>query len=189
MQQNRPPSPKTSHLHEFRLTRLSLIVLALTQGIIGCSLVDDEPTDPSAGMDGTELSCVELAQLTAESCVPPESLVANYSDAGGTAIRVDDPQASVEIGPNAWLVSVSGSPNWVGSSASGGVDCTFGCGYCPPGESLCHGGLDDAGVANCYTCFKDDGRDSVGIRDACANYVEVACEGSGPDETGSGEAG
>jgi hypothetical protein len=164
------------------------VAVAAVAACGGCKLLDDdEPPTTAGGTDGDtnteDRSCVELVEA---ACDPGMSVWMNYSEGASNAVLIDDPYATVGVGPGAWLVRVDSETDYVGTYHDDGEGCEFACAWCETGQLMCHGGLTDQGVQGCVMCFPD-GLPDVG--DQCA-AVQAACvegrEDEGLDETGGG---
>jgi hypothetical protein len=166
-------------------TILSVTLAVLAAGVTACNLVDDEPPGQPADTDGEagESECLAIAEQVQNQCLPPQQFIAMWDEGNSSMILIDDPAASVGIGPGGWLVQVGSSADYIGSYQFDGDTCTIGCGWCLPGQSLCHAGFDDEGLPRCMMCVPSDNADPGA---ACAQHL-AACidEESGLDETGS----
>jgi hypothetical protein len=175
-------------------TRASSIIVgitlaALATNIIACNLVVDAPDAPVEGSEtggpGDSGECLEAVEPIQSMCMPPQQLFLMWEQAA--MVPLDDPGASVELAPGGWLVEVTGS-DYVGSQHFGNGTCTVGCGWCQPGQSLCHTGLDENGSLGCMFCIP------AGIDDPevqCAQFLD-ACFGAGEagsEATGTGDTG
>jgi hypothetical protein len=158
-------------------------------GLTACNLVDDEPPeDPNeqATTDGEagQAECLEIAEQIQSQCLPPQQFIAMWDEGNSSMILVDDPAASVGIGPGGWLVQVASSADYIGSYHFDGDTCTIGCGWCQPGQSLCHSGFDEDGLPSCMMCVPAETPDPG---EQCAQHLQ-ACMGAGDDgldETGA----
>ncbi|MCX4241327.1 PDZ domain-containing protein [Paraliomyxa miuraensis] len=154
----------------------------------GCGLLEDDqpPVGPATttmgGMtDGDELTCIEAAVHVQSICEYPLQFWVDYSGGTSSMTLVDDPVASVGVGPGAWLVHVASAADYVGVYHHGGDDCEMGCGWCGRGEHLCHGGLTDAGQPTCWACLPFDDPNAA---EACIVAL-TGCSEEGLDETGA----
>lgn len=171
-----------------RLTTFSVCTLLAGFCSIACNLADDEPYDPgeTEGTDGTDGGAAGCFEAAANQCLPQQEFIGIFEEGDADVVLIDDPQASVGVGPNAWLVSVQSSADWVGSYMYDGGTCTVGCGWCQEGQSLCHGGFDGNMLPNCYTCLPPDTED---IGEQCATFVAAACTAPSDDDGGLDETG
>jgi hypothetical protein len=166
---------------------------ALVMGANACNLVDDQPTDPidHTGTDGGagEAACLEAAVEVQSQCVSPLQFVAVWDEGNSTMILADDPAAAVGVGPNGWLVKIVSSADYVGTYQFDGGNCTIGCGWCQPGQSLCYTGLDENGVPDCMLCIEgwvpDPGAQCALHVAACPDGLDDTGGGEGLDETGA----
>ena len=176
--QNNPMKSKK----QFSASILCIGAALIGAGVGACNLVDDEPPTVEDTEGTGDSECQAQLELAAAECLPGMQLFATYDEGSSNVLLVDDPEVSVGVGPGAWLIQVSGSADYIGSYQHEGESCTVGCGWCQPGESLCHSGLDENGVPQgCMLCIP------FGIPDLgaqCAQFME-ACQGEGLDETGS----
>jgi hypothetical protein len=169
-----------------RLIRVAVVAVAACSG---CKLLDDDeppPIDTAGGGTGDkERSCLESVDAV---CQPGMDVWLNYSEGASKAILIDDPHATVGVGPGAWLVRVDSESDFVGAYYNDGESCEFACSYCGEGQHACHGGFDEHGLPRCWTCFNYD--DPL-AGDQCVAFV-AACnhgrgdDGEGLDETGAG---
>lgn len=96
--------------------------------ITACNLVDDEPPDlgHDSDTDGArqgrsgqgragQAECLAAAEQIQSQCLPPQQFIAMWNEGNSAMILVDDPAASVGIGPGGWLVQV-GRSDAVGAS-------------------------------------------------------------------------
>lgn len=113
----------------------SLITALLASGILACSLVDDEPPVADTGDDPNE-SCIAQLEAAQVQCLPGMHTEFMVEGGGGSVILIDDPGASVGVGPDAWLVQVGAEADYIASYQLDGVSCTAYCGWCQRGESL-----------------------------------------------------
>ena len=171
--------------------------------------MDDEPPipfEPSDTDDGTAGSseCLTAAQQVQSTCELPEQFFFTLGE-GVSMISIDDPAASIPIGPHGWLVQAPSGSHFIGSQYYDDGHCSAGCGWCQPGQSLCHSGFDDDGLPGCMLCMPWDSPDPEA---QCAQLIG-ACAGAGnggddepgdpgpdeppdepvPDETSSGDTG
>jgi hypothetical protein len=166
---------------------IAVIAAALfASGLAACNLVDDEPPIDQGATDGSVGEAVCLAQLEVAQaqCLPGMTFIAMWDEGNSSMTLIDDPAANIGVGPNAWLVQVSASADYVGTYQFDGDTCTVGCGWCGPGQSLCHSGLSEEGVPEgCMACIPFDAPD---VGSQCAQFI-TACMGpdGGLDETGS----
>lgn len=167
-----------------------LISALLASGILACSLVDDEPPVADAGDTGPD-SDVCLAQLeTAEAqCLDGMIFYSTFGEGGGSIILIDDPGATVGVGPDAWLVQVGVEADYVASYQVDGATCSAGCGWCNPGESVCHQGFAENGFPiGCLMCVPygtpDMGAQCAAFIAVCAGVDETGAD-DGADETGA----
>lgn len=132
----------------------------LLAGLTACNLVDDEPPDlgHDSDTDGEagQAECLAAAEQIQSQCLPPQQFIAMWDEGNSSMILVDDPAASVGIGPGGWLVQVGSSADYIGSYQFDGDTCTIGCGWCQPGRSLCHSGFDENGLPACMMCIPAD---------------------------------
>lgn len=172
----------------------SLISALLASGILACSLVDDEPPVADAGDTGPiENVCLALLETAEAQCLPGMHFESMVEGGGGSIILIDDPGATVGVGPDAWLVQVGAEADYVASYQSDGATCTAVCGWCEPGESVCHQGFAENGVPlGCLMCVAygtpDIGAQCAAFMTACAGVDETGADGTdddGADETGA----
>ena len=168
-----------------RLIRFGAFAVATFSG---CKVLDDDEPPPmdTAGADTGGDSCVALVEA---ACDPGMNVVMNYSVGGGKAVLIDDPHASVGVGPEAWLVKVESESDFVGVYHDGGEGCVFACFYCQPGQNLCHGGFDEQGLPRCWSCSSYDdpnAEESCTALQAACQQVDADDGSGGLDETGSG---
>jgi hypothetical protein len=163
----------------------SIAAAGLGIGVTACNFVDDEPSSPAGDStveeSGGGSDCLEQLEAAEAQCLPGMQFFATY-DEGSTMIMAGAPGASIELGHGAWLIRVDGPGDYVGTYQQEGESCSVGCGWCQPGESLCHSGLDEDGVPRgCMLCLPHDTPDAEG---QCMQFIE-ACHGEGGlDETG-----
>lgn len=150
-----------------------------------CNLTDNTPPGDLPGTGGTDDGAAGCFEAAAGQCLPGQQFIGSFQEGDADVVLVDDPEASVGVGPNAWLVSVGSSADWVGSYEYDGGSCTVGCGWCAQGQSLCHGGFDEDMYPKCPLCL-GAGVDDPG--DQCATWIE-ACPEAGDDEGGLDETG
>lgn len=170
----------------------SLTRALLASGVLACSVVDDEPPIGDTGQ--TEHACQEQLETLEAACLPGMRLELMFEGGGGSIILIDDPGATVGVGPDAWLVQVGAEADYVASQQLDGVTCTGGCGWCARGESVCHQGLDESGAPiGCLMCLPygvpDVGTQCATFMAACAGLDETGAEDDGVDETGAGDDG
>lgn len=177
------------------ISRITVLVCATS--MFACNLVDDEPpmstsaTDTdnaTAGLNPTGeggVTC-DVAEALAV-CQPPLQATVQWVDAGGTMVLVDDPAATVGVGPG--LVQVNSSADYVGTYVDAGGTCLASCAWCQPGQSYCHSGLTDEGFPECGQCLPFDLPD-VGYQ--CAAVISACMGGGGTiggGTTGSSDLG
>lgn len=148
----------------------------------------DTPWEPSQTDDGTAEpdECLASVEQVQSTCEPPQQLFFMF-DAGTSMVLVDDPLASMQVGPGAWLVEVPTASHYVGSQHYDDGHCSAGCGYCQPGQSLCHSGAFAADVSGCMLCLPWGTPDAD---DQCAELLDVcvgAANGSDAESGGSDE--
>jgi hypothetical protein len=166
-------------------TILCIGAVLIGSGVTACNLVDDEPptTTNNQETDGMAVSeCQAQLEAVAPECLPGMQVFATYDEGSSNVLLVDDPAVSVGVGPNAWLIQVSGSADYIGSYQHEGESCSFGCSWCQAGESLCHSGLDENGVPQGCTLCIPWGVPDLGVQ--CGQFM-AACQDEGLDETGS----
>lgn len=164
-------------------TILCISAVLIGSGLTACNLVDDEPSSPlDDGGSGGVSECQEQLEAVAAECLPGMQVFATYDEGSSNVLLVDDPAVSVGVGPNAWLIQVSGSADYIGSYQQEGGSCDIGCSWCQAGESLCHSGLDENGIPQGCTLCIPWGIPDLGAQ--CAQFM-AACQGDGLDETGS----
>ena len=101
-------------------------------------------------------------------------------------ILFDDLLASTQVAQSGWLVEMPSASYFVGSQYFGDGHCTVGCGWCQPGQSLCHSGLDENGPSGCMLCMPWDTPDAEA---QCAELVESCGGADDGDDTDSGDTG
>jgi hypothetical protein len=90
-------------------------------------------------------------------------------------------------------VQVASSADYIGTYQLEGDTCTIGCGWCQPGQQLCHTGVNENGVPGCFMCLAGDVPDPGA---ECAAFLSVpSCAGGldepdgGLDDTGGSDDG
>jgi hypothetical protein len=172
-----------------------LITALLASGFLACSLVDDEPPVADTGDTGSaEDVCLEQLEAAEAQCKPGMNFEAMIEEGGGSIVLIDDPSATVGVGPNAWLVQVATAADYIASYRPGGITCSAGCGWCKKGESICHQGFDESGTPiGCMMCVPygtpDMGAQCAAFMDACEGLDETGPDDDGADETGADETG
>lgn len=173
-----------------------LITALLASGILACSLVDDDepPVADTGDSDPGNGDCSTVKETAAAHCLPGMNFEAMVEGGGGSIILVDDPSASVGIGPNAWLVQVGAASDYVANYEFEGTTCSVGCGWCQPGESMCHQGFDEQGIpVGCMMCIAygtpNMGAECAAFMAACDGLDETGADDPGADETGADETG
>lgn len=175
----------------------SITVALFAAGVTACNLVDDEPDEPiESGTDGSAgaAECLAMVEQVQSQCMPPQQLISIWDEGNSSMILVDDPAASIGIGPSGWLVQVNSAADYIGSYQFEGDDCTVGCGWCQPGQSLCHSGVGEDGFPGCMLCLEagtpDPGAQCALILEACNGAgdggLDETGDDGGLDETGSG---
>ena len=106
---------------------------------------------------------------------------------------IDDPVASVGVGPGGWLVQVGTSADWIGDYEGSEGSCQWGCAWCDQGQSLCHGGFAEDGTPTCFLCLPTDNSPEwiVAAGQACATFVanNPSCDGGTPPGGAGGTSG
>lgn len=170
-----------------RLIRVAVVAVAACSG---CKVLDDdEPILTAGGGTGDygERSCKEAVQEI-KDCEYPFQWWFDSDGGSGKLVLIDDPAATVGVGPNAWLVMISSEADYIGTHDYDGGDCHAHCGWCEAGQYMCHGGLtEDLVPRGCVMCFPY-GLPDVG--EQCAALQAVCLEGGtegdeGLDETGA----
>jgi hypothetical protein len=161
----------------------SLITVLLASAILACSLVDDEPPVADTGDSGPDVDvCFAQLEVAQAECRDGMSFHSTFQAGGGSIILIDDPGASVGVGPDAWLIEVRTQADYIAAYQVGDATCSAGCGWCNPGESMCHQGFNESGVpVGCFMCVPY-GTPDLGTQ--CAAFM-AGC--SGLDETGADE--
>ena len=160
----------------------SLITALLASGILACSIVDDDepPVADTGDVEPGDNVCLVQLETAKAKCLDGMSFHSTYQSGGGSIILVDDPGASV--GPNAWLIEVGAQSDYIAAYQAGDATCSAGCGWCNPGESMCHQGFDENHIpVGCFMCIAY-GTPDMGTQ--CAAFM-AACDGL--DETGTDE--
>lgn len=170
---------------------VTLTTALLTSGLLACSLVDDDEP-PSGGVGDTGNVDVCIAQLqTAEGvCEPGMTFASMFDGGGGSIILIDDPGATIGVGPDAWLVQVGAAADFIASHTVDDSTCSAGCGWCEPGQSVCHQGLDETGKpVGCLLCVAygtpDPGVQCAAFMAVCDGLDETGADDDGADETGA----
>jgi hypothetical protein len=169
-----------------RRRKLSTLVVGCLGTSAACNLVDDEPrVDPDATSGGAgedRQSCLETAAEIQAECEYPLQFWVSSEGGGSTMLLVDDPSASVGIGPGAWLVQVATAADYVGMYQYSGDSCEIGCGWCALGQHVCHGGLADDGLPLCWACLPFDAPDAAA---ACLAALSTCADGEGGSDDGT----
>ncbi len=183
------------------MRHVSAGALVLCFGLLGCNFNDDEPLDPTIGGTGgdtdggpnSQAECLDHATAIGVECDMGQSFWFDWNGPDYNMTLIDDPAASVGVGPNAWLLQASTSADWIGDYEGSAGDCNFGCAWCPPGQSVCHGGFDESGFPTCYLCLpvEDTPAGITAAGNACATFVagNQACLGGLPPGGGGGDGG
>lgn len=170
-----------------------LTTALLASSILACSLVDDdEPPVADTGDSGPDVDACHAQLEAAEAeCLNGMTFHSTVQAGGGSIILVDDPGASVGVGPDAWLIQVGAQADYVAAYQAGDATCSAGCGWCNPGESMCHQGFNEDGIpVGCFMCVPygtpDMGTQCAAFMAACAGLDETGAEEEeGADETGA----
>jgi hypothetical protein len=183
------------------MERVSAGALLFCFGLLGCNFNDDEPLDPTIGGTGgdtdggpnSQAECLDHATAIGVECDMGQSFWFDWNGPDYNMTLIDDPAASVGVGPNAWLLQARTSADWIGDYEGSAGDCQFGCAFCPPGQSLCHGGFDENGFPTCYLCLpvEDTPAGITAAGNACSTFVtgNQACLGGLPPGEGGGDGG
>lgn len=163
------------------------VAVAAVAACSGCKVLDDdEPPPIDSGGDATGghvRSCVgEALEGLDTACPPPRQWWLEHMGAKSKAVLIDDPEATIGVGPGAWLVRVDSETDYVGTYNHVDEDCDVACGWCLPGQHMCHTGRDAQGEVDCWACI-DLGTPNPGME--CVAALE-ACNQDGVDETSGG---
>lgn len=165
---------------------IALICLILAAHSACGIMDDDQPPPPGTTTSEIPETCQEELDAIPGQCLPGMNIYATVHDGDSNIVLIDDPAATVGVGPGAWLVQAATESDFIASYSTQGGECSAGCGWCNPGESLCHQGLDDNGaVVGCWMCLPF-GTPDMGSQ--CAEFAAACMDNSddGLDETGAG---
>lgn len=169
-----------------------LATALLASCALACSLVDDDqpPVADTGDTGPDEDVCLAQLETAADECLPGMIFHSMLEGGGGSMILIDDPGASVGVGPDAWLIQVGTEADYVASYQFEGATCSAGCGWCNPGESICHQGFDETGTPmGCLMCVPygtpDMGTQCAAFMAACTGQDETGADDDGADETGA----
>jgi len=181
-------------MHHESISIVRIATALLASGVLACSLDDDDqpPAGDAGGTGPDKEVCLEQLEAAQAECLPGMSFHSSFQSGGGSIILIDDPGAAVGVGPDAWLVQVGAQADYVASYLAGDANCSAGCGWCQPGDSMCYQDLDENHIpVGCFMCL------AYGTPDAgsqCAEFMAVCGaldetgEG-GPDDDGADETG
>jgi hypothetical protein len=170
------------------------LLLGSSCAALACNLVDDDKpkgvsdTASTAGdTDGEQPpSCLETAAQIQGECEYPLQFWVSFAGGDRSMVLIDDPGASVGIGPGAWLVQIASAADYVGIHHYSGDSCEIGCGWCAVGQHVCHGGLSVEGQPKCWACVPFD---APNAEDWCLAAISMCSDpDEGADETGTGSA-
>ena len=165
---------------DFQTSIGSFITTSLTSVVLACSSGDDMPSgmgESSPTADDSAECATQLEEARAK-CLPGMNVQATVEEGDSSIVLIDEPGATVRVGPNAWLVKAGGEGSYVASRHFDGTTCAVACGWCQPGQSLCHQGFDDMDYPiGCMMCLPYDTPD---IEDQCATFI-AACNGVDDD--------
>jgi hypothetical protein len=165
---------------DFQTSIGSFTTASLTSIILACSPDADAPGGmaDSGSTTGDTAECFAQLEEARAECLPGMNFQAILEQGEGSILLIDDPGASVSVGPNAWLARAGGEGTYVASDHFDGMTCTVACGWCQLGQSLCHQGFDDTDrPIGCMMCLPYDIAD---IEDQCATFI-AACSGADDD--------
>lgn len=162
----------------FARTAMTLMTVAC-----GCAILDDDEPSPIGTTGGEDQTCKEAAEQVA-NCEPPYQWWFDQNGGHGQLVAIDDPAARVTVGPNAWLMMITSSADYVGTHTYNNGDCHVHCGWCEAGQVPCLGG--SLADPECLLCLPFD-HPTVG--EQCATFIAACLDGESLDETGAETSG